>query len=69
MFLSHGFHLSRNQKSQLMFVVYPSQVNTDLDVQDLSALLAFSADVEVVMPEMMPGELPKNGIQGCLHLS
>jgi hypothetical protein len=51
----------------LMFAVYPSEAIDNRDVQGILHSLAFSPDVEVAIPQIMPGDSPEGGEPSCLQ--
>jgi hypothetical protein len=57
----HSYYLFKvSENLFLSFEVYPSQAIDNPDVQGILHSLAFSPDVEVVIPEIIPGAAPLN---------
>ena len=53
----------------LMFFVYPPQRIDNPDVQGILHSLAFSPDVAVAIPKIIPGDSPQGDDPACLHPS
>ena len=53
----------------LKFVVYPPQRIDNPDVQGILHSLAFSSDVAVTIPKIIPGDSPQGDEPACLQLS
>jgi hypothetical protein len=63
----HLFKVSENLF--LMFVVYPPQAIDNPDVRGILHSLALSPDIEVAIPEIIPGDSPEVGEPACLQPS
>ena len=67
---SYPYHLFKvSENLFLMFVVYPPQAIDNPDVRGILHSLAFSPEIKVPIPGIMPGDSPQESEPACLQAS